>query len=110
MNELIAADEVIGTEVYTADGRKLGRVDNIMIDRVSGKSLYAMMSSGGFLGIGEAHYPLPWSRLHYDDALQGYVVDLSEDEVKRTRTDRHGHAAPSPEREPIDRPNHQIMD
>src|SRR5215475_12413299 len=50
---LIAADQVNGTNVYNMEGEKLGTVDDIMIDKISGKAIYAVMSFGGFLGIGE---------------------------------------------------------
>ena len=54
---LIAAEKVEGTDVYNLQGEKLGTVDDIMIDKVSGKAIYALMSFGGFLGIGET-----WTR------------------------------------------------
>jgi sporulation protein YlmC with PRC-barrel domain len=61
---LIAADKVKGTNVYNPEGEKLGTVDDVMIDKVSGKAIYAVMSFGGFLGIGEKYHPLPWSSLN----------------------------------------------
>jgi sporulation protein YlmC with PRC-barrel domain len=75
---LIAADRVTGTSVYNRAGDKLGTIDNIMIDKASGKAIYGVMSFGGFLGIGENQYPLPWSQLTYDVGLGGYVVDLDK--------------------------------
>ncbi len=77
MNDLIAADEVTGSDVFNPDGEKLGRIEKVMIDRVSGKALYAIMSFGGFLGFGSAHYPLPWAKLKYDDRMGGYVVNIT---------------------------------
>jgi len=53
-----------------------------MIDKLSGKVAYAVLSFGGFLGIGEDHYPLPWAKLQYDTKLDGYKVDLTEDQLK----------------------------
>ena len=89
---LIAADRVTGTAVYNRAGEKLGTVDNIMIDKISGKAVYGIMSFGGFLGIGENQYPLPWSQLTYDKRLGGYVVDLDkrvlEGAPSYARTDR----------------------
>jgi sporulation protein YlmC with PRC-barrel domain len=73
---LIAADMVKGTNVYNADNEELGTVDDIMIDKISGKAIYAIMSFGGFLGIGEKYHPLPWSTLTYDESKGGYVVNL----------------------------------
>jgi len=75
---LIAAEKVNGTDVYNMNGDKLGTVDDIMIDKISGKAIYAVMSFGGFLGIGEKQHPLPWSSLTYDEAKEGYVVNLDK--------------------------------
>jgi sporulation protein YlmC with PRC-barrel domain len=75
---LIAAEKVEGTDVYNMQGEHLGTVDDIMIDKVSGKAIYALMSFGGFLGIGEKYHPLPWSTLKYDESKGGYVVNLDK--------------------------------
>jgi sporulation protein YlmC with PRC-barrel domain len=75
---LIAAEKVNGTDVYNMNGDKLGTVDDIMIDKISGKAIYAVMSFGGFLGIGEKQHPLPWSSLTYDEAKEGYIVNLDK--------------------------------
>jgi hypothetical protein len=73
---LIAAGQVQGTNVYGPDGEALGTIDDIMIDKVTGKAIYAVMSFGGFLGIGEKYHPLPWSTLTYDPDKGGFVVNL----------------------------------
>ena len=79
---LIAADKVNGSEVYDLAGDKLGSVENIMIDKVSGRAIYAVMSFGGFLGVGEKHHPLPWSALRYDDKKGGYVINLDKKQLE----------------------------
>jgi sporulation protein YlmC with PRC-barrel domain len=73
---LIAADQVEGTSIYSAKGESLGSVEDVMIDKVSGRIAYAIAGFGGFLGIGNRHYPLPWDKLKYDTRMGGYVVDL----------------------------------
>jgi len=78
IGQLISADKVAGTNVYNKLGEKLGAVDSVMIDKVSGRVVYAIMSFGGFLGIGNRYHPLPWSMLRYDSALEGYVVNLDK--------------------------------
>ncbi|MCB4823576.1 PRC-barrel domain-containing protein [Roseicella sp. GB24] len=85
MNEtdrLIASDKVEGTAVYDRQGNSLGSVYNLMIDKVSGRVAYAVMSFGGFLGIGERYHPLPWEKLTYDTGQGGYVVDLSREQLE----------------------------
>jgi sporulation protein YlmC with PRC-barrel domain len=83
---LIAAEKVNGTDVYNMNGEKLGTVDDIMIDKISGKAIYAVMSFGGFLGIGEKQHPLPWSSLTYDEAKEGYVVNLDKQKLENAPT------------------------
>jgi len=75
---LIAAERVNGTNVYNTKGEKLGHVEDIMIDKVSGKAIYAVLSFGGFLGVGEKQHPLPWSTLKYDQRQGGYVINLDK--------------------------------
>jgi hypothetical protein len=75
---LIAANKVQGTNVYNLAGDKLGSVDDIMIDKVSGHAIYAVMSFGGFLGMDKKHHPLPWGALKYDAQKGGYVVNLDK--------------------------------
>jgi sporulation protein YlmC with PRC-barrel domain len=79
---LIAADKVKGTDVYNLAGDKLGSVDDIMIDKVTGRAIYAVMSFGGFLGMGDQHYPLPWATLKYDTEKGGYVVNLDKKQLE----------------------------
>ena len=78
----ISADKVEGTAVYNRGGEKLGTVDKVMLDKRSGRVCYAVMSFGGFLGIGERYHPLPWSVLTYDTDKGGYVVNLSRQELE----------------------------
>jgi hypothetical protein len=73
---LITAQQVTGTSVYNIKGEKLGHIADIMIDKVSGRAIYAIMSFGGFLGMGEKQHPLPWATLRYDERMGGYVVKL----------------------------------
>jgi len=79
---LIAADKVNGTNVYNLVGEKLGTVDDIMIDKSSGRAIYAVMSFGGFLGMGEKHHPLPWATLKYDVQKGGYVINLDKEQLE----------------------------
>ncbi len=81
-HHLIASDRVEGTPVYNRKGERLGTIERVMIDKLSGQVVYAVMSSGGFLGIGESHHPLPWGILNYNPEEGGYVVDLDRDRLR----------------------------
>jgi hypothetical protein len=57
---LIGSDKVEGTAVYGRDEEKIGSIERVMIDKMSGNVPYAVIGYGGFLGIGNDHYPTPW--------------------------------------------------
>lgn len=82
-SSLIAASKVNGTSVYNSAGESLGSVYDVMINKVSGQVAYAVMSFGGFLGIGERYHPLPWNSLTYDTRMGGYVVNLNRDQLEK---------------------------
>jgi len=76
--EFVSSDDVEGKSVYNASGEKLGSIDDLMIDKNSGRIHYAVMEFGGFLGMGKDRYPVPWSVLKYDAAKDGYIVPLDK--------------------------------
>jgi hypothetical protein len=78
---LIGSDKVDGTAVYGSDQQKIGSIERVMIDKISGKVAYAVLSFGGFLGMGEDYYPVPWPTLKYDTNLGGYLVNLTKDQL-----------------------------
>jgi hypothetical protein len=79
---LIGANKVEGTKVFNATGEELGKIHEIMINKLTGEVAYAVMSFGGVLGMGEKYAPLPWSALTYDTKLGGYVADLDKETLK----------------------------
>ena len=81
-HQLISSSDVEGTEVYDQQGNHIGEVDHLMIDKLSGRIGYAVISFGGFLGIGEGHHPVPWSVLKYDTSLGGYRTNITEQQLK----------------------------
>ena len=90
---LISSERVTGTSVYNREGDKLGSVEAMMIDKMSGQVRFVVMSFGGFLGMGEKYHQLPWDGLSYDLEQEGYVVNLSRDDL---------NAAPTYSRDEID--------
>ncbi len=77
-SNVISSERVEGTAVYNKAGDKLGSIDDLMIDKLSGQVRYAVLEFGGFLGIGTDRYPLPWNMLKYDTSMDGYVVPLDK--------------------------------
>jgi len=82
-HRLIASDRVERTAVRRSDGTKIGTIERLMIDKVSGKVAYAVLSFGGFMGVGVKHIPVPWDRMKYGVSLDAYEVNLSDEELSR---------------------------
>jgi sporulation protein YlmC with PRC-barrel domain len=91
-HHLIASDRVEGTKVYNRAGEKLGSIKNFMVDKRSGHAEYAVIEFGGFLGLGNEFYPVPWEVLTYDLDKGGYVVDLTREQLEQAP--RHGAEFP----------------
>jgi hypothetical protein len=82
-HSLIASDRVEGTPVRRPNGEKIGTIQRLMIDKLSGNVAYAVLSFGGFIGIGQKHLPIPWARLKYDLGNGAYQLDLSDEELSQ---------------------------
>lgn len=91
-SDLIASNKVEGTAVYNTERERLGSIQNFMVDKHTGQVAYAVLKFGGFLGIGDDHYPLPWDALSYDPEVGGYVVDLDKETLERAP--RYGDEEP----------------
>jgi len=81
-HDLIMANRVTDTPVFNRAGDRIGHIDNLSIDKVSGQVVYALLSFGGFLSLGDKLHPLPWDRLEYDLEKGGYVVPLSKEQLE----------------------------
>ncbi len=79
---LIASDKVDGTAVYGANSERIGSIKRIILEKRGGRVAYAVLSFGGFLGIGDDYYPLPWEKLTYDESLDGYRIDLTREQIE----------------------------
>ena len=100
-DQLISSTKVEGTAVYNRQGERLGTVSSFMVNKRTGQVAYAVMSFGGFLGMGKSCHPLPWHVLSYDTGRGGYVVDLDKERLAprpatARATPRTGATAPGP--------------
>jgi sporulation protein YlmC with PRC-barrel domain len=75
----ILASKVRGTPVYNNEGEKIGTVEDVVLDKMSNNILFAVLGSGGMLGMGEKFRPIPWSVLDYDPDKGGYIVPVTKD-------------------------------
>ena len=78
----IRAKKVIGTNVKDSTGKTIGKVEDIVLDKLSSHIMYAVVGFGGFLGMGEKYHTLPWSTLDYDPGEGAYVVNLTKEQLQ----------------------------
>jgi hypothetical protein len=79
---LIASNKEARKAIYGAENKRIGSIEHVMVDKSSGEIAYAVLGFGGFLGIGNDHYPVPWKLLRYDSELGGYRSDISGNRLK----------------------------
>ena len=79
---LIESDRVEGTTVYDPRGHNIGSIKRLMIEKISGKVAYAVMSFDTFLGMGGREHTIPWNKLDYDTSLGGYRTDITEEQLR----------------------------
>ncbi len=73
---LLVTARVDGLKVRSRDGDSLGQVQAFMVEKGSGRTLYAVLSLGGFLGMGKSYYPLPFELISYDATGDDYIVTI----------------------------------
>ncbi|WP_201864963.1 PRC-barrel domain-containing protein [Microvirga soli] len=78
---LIESNRIEGTPVYSPQGKHVGTIHHLIIEKVSGRVVYAVMSFGGFLGIGSHEHTIPWEKLKYDTQLGGFRTDITPEEL-----------------------------
>ena len=81
----IRAGKAIGTNVYDRTGKKIGDIKDIVLEKTSNNILFAVVSFGGLLGMGEKYHPVPWGELDYDPNMGGYVVSFTAEQVKNAK-------------------------
>lgn len=78
---IMAADTLEGDSVVNGAGEKLGTLDHIMLDVGRGRVAYAVLSSGGFLGVGDKLFAVPWSALTLDADRECFVLDVAKEQL-----------------------------
>jgi sporulation protein YlmC with PRC-barrel domain len=78
----IRAKKVIGTNVKDTSGRKIGEIEDVVLDKQSNSIMFAVVGFGGFLGMAEKYHPIPWSALDYVPSENSYVVNYTKEQLQ----------------------------
>jgi hypothetical protein len=81
-NPVIKSDRVEGTSVFNQNNERIGAIKSLLIEKVSGRVLYVEVTFGGFLSVREHHHTIPWTTLRYDRELEGYRIDITEEQAR----------------------------
>jgi sporulation protein YlmC with PRC-barrel domain len=79
---LMGADTLLGNDVYNERGENLGNIKEFMIDMASGRIAYAVLSFGGFLGMGDRLFAVPWQALKLDTANKRFALNVVKEKLK----------------------------
>jgi len=75
--------EVIGREIRNQNKEDLGRVEELVLDKVSGNVRYVVLSFGGFLGLGDKFFALPWKQLEYSPEDKSFIIGLTKEKLEK---------------------------
>jgi sporulation protein YlmC with PRC-barrel domain len=78
----IRAKKVIGTNVKDTAGKKIGEIEDVVLDKTSNSILFAVVGFGGFLGMAEKYHPIPWASLDYSEGEGAYVVNYTKEQLR----------------------------
>ena len=80
--DVMASDTLEGNKVVTSDGEDVGKISDIMLDVRNGRIAYAVLSEGGFLGMGTTLHAIPWNALTLDTGEKCFHVDIAAQQLK----------------------------
>ena len=83
----IRASRVIGTNVYNSSGSKIGEIEDVILEKMSDRILFAVVGFGGRMGMGERFHAVPRSALDYDENRGGYSVPFTQEQLERAPAD-----------------------
>jgi sporulation protein YlmC with PRC-barrel domain len=79
----LGASTLIHDRVVNLAGEDVGRIEELMIDVISGRVAYAVLSFGGILGIGGKRFAMPWSAITVDEAKRRFLVNVSKEQLEK---------------------------
>lgn len=77
----IRASEAIGADLYNSTGEKIGKIEDIILENTSNRTMFAVVSVGGAVTTSDNHYAMPWSVLDYKEDRGGYVAPCTKDQI-----------------------------
>lgn len=83
-NQIVSSEDVIGVEVRNNQDEDLGKVEALMIDKLQGNVVYVILSFGGFLGMGDKLFAMPWAMFSYDPDKDCFIISVDKETLKKS--------------------------
>lgn len=81
--KVLSASTLKGDDVYNLEGEKVGKIDEIMLDVEEGVVAYAVLSFGGFMGMGDKLFAIPWQTMSLDEEHKRFILNVDKEKLKR---------------------------
>ncbi len=81
-NNIVKSEEVKDVTVKNAEGEKLGKIEEIVLDKLTGQVHYVVLSFGGILGMGDKFFAFPWKSISYNKEDKCFILNVSKDKLK----------------------------
>jgi hypothetical protein len=101
VHSLVPSDRVEAAPIYGADGKRIGTIERLMLEKMTGMVAYAVVKCGGFLGTDQHHYPVPWNSLKYNMACRAYETSLTLEDLRSGPSELDGEAFDWGDRSPV---------
>lgn len=82
--QIVSSEDVVGVEVRNNQNDKLGKIEALMIDKLQGHVCYVVLSFGGFMGMGDKLFAMPWSMFSYDDKNDCFIIAVDKETLKKS--------------------------
>jgi sporulation protein YlmC with PRC-barrel domain len=83
IRQVLSAKTLAGDRVVNNRGEDLGKIEDLMIDLEAGRVAYAVLSFGGFLGVGDKLFAIPWGALRVDEAEKQFILNVDKELLKQ---------------------------
>lgn len=83
VRSVVSSEDVVGVKVKNSQKEDLGKIEKIILEKLSGKVCYLVLSFGGILGIGDKHFAIPWNAIHYDPREDAFILDVRKEKLKK---------------------------
>lgn len=79
---VVKSNEVIGVAVKNSSHENIGKIEEIVLDKMSGQTRYVVLSFGGIMGMGDKYFALPWKSISYSPEDKSFILSVSKEKLK----------------------------